>query len=107
MDGKTMRGTLGHEAPTQESVHLLSLSEVGTGTMLAQRAVATKENESSAAPLLVTPELLKGRIYSADALPAPVTKASGPLRRLWPHQPLVQAGLGLSPPGIEPRTLGY
>jgi DDE_Tnp_1-associated len=25
MDGKTMRGTLGHEAPRQESVHLLSL----------------------------------------------------------------------------------
>ena len=62
MDGKPMRGTLGHEAPTQESVHLLSLYEVGTGTVLAQRAVATKENEISAAPSLVTPELLRGRI---------------------------------------------
>lgn len=68
MDGKTMRGTLGHEAPTQESVHLLSLYEVQTGTVLAQRAVASKENEISAAPELVTPELLKGRIYSADAM---------------------------------------
>lgn len=28
----------------------------------------TKENEISAAPELVTPELLKGRIYSADAM---------------------------------------
>jgi len=68
MDGKTMRGTLGHEAPKQESVHLLSLYEVQTGTVLAQRAVATKENEISAAPELVTPDLLKGRIYSADAM---------------------------------------
>jgi hypothetical protein len=68
MDGKTMRGTLGHEAATQPSVHLLSLYEVKTGTVLAQRAVATKENEISAAPALVTPELIKGRIYSADAM---------------------------------------
>jgi predicted transposase YbfD/YdcC len=68
MDGKTMRGTLGHAAPRQESVHLLSLYEVGTGTVLAQRAVQTKENEMSAAPELVTPELLKGRLYSADAM---------------------------------------
>lgn len=68
MDGKTMRGTLGHEAPQQEAVHLLSLYEVATGTVLAQRAVQTKENEISAAPELVTPELLKGRIYSADAM---------------------------------------
>jgi hypothetical protein len=66
MDGKTMRGTLGHEAVTQPSVHLLY--EVETGIVLAQRAVATKENEISAAPALVTPELLKGRIYSADAM---------------------------------------
>jgi predicted transposase YbfD/YdcC len=68
MDGKTMRGTLGHEAATQGPVHLLSLYEVKTGTVLAQRAVATKENEISAAPALVTPELIKGRIYSADAM---------------------------------------
>jgi predicted transposase YbfD/YdcC len=68
MDGKTMRGTLGHEAVTQPSVHLLSLYEVKTGTVLAQHAVATKENEISAAPTLVTPELIKGRIYSADAM---------------------------------------
>jgi predicted transposase YbfD/YdcC len=68
MDGKTMRGTLSHEAANQGSVHLLSLYEVGTGTVLAQRAVATKENEISAAPLLVMPEQIKGRIYSADAM---------------------------------------
>lgn len=68
MDGKTMRGTLGHEAPTQESVHLLALYEVSTGIVLAQRVVATKENEISAAPDLTTPERIAGRIYSADAM---------------------------------------
>jgi len=31
MDGKTMRGTLSHEAATQGPVHLLSLYEVKTG----------------------------------------------------------------------------
>jgi Transposase DDE domain len=68
MDGKTMRGTLGHEAATQPSVHLLSLYEVNTGTVFAQRAVATKENEISAAPDLTRPEQIKGRISSADAM---------------------------------------
>lgn len=57
-----------HRVPKQKSVHLLSLYEVQTGTVLAQRAVATKENEISVAPELVTPDLLKGRIYSADAM---------------------------------------
>jgi predicted transposase YbfD/YdcC len=33
-----------------------------------ERAVATKENEISAAPALVRPELLRGRICSADAM---------------------------------------
>jgi hypothetical protein len=69
MDGKTMRGTLGHQAATQPSVHLLALYEVNTATVLAQRAVATKQNEISAAPALMTPEQTKGRIYSADARP--------------------------------------
>jgi hypothetical protein len=62
MDGKTMRGTLSHEATTQPPVHLLSLYEVKTGTVLAQRAVGTKENEISAAPALATPERITGRI---------------------------------------------
>ncbi len=60
--------TSSHEVANQPSVHLLSLYEVKTGTVLAQRAVATKENEISAAPLLVTPELIKVRIYRADAM---------------------------------------
>jgi predicted transposase YbfD/YdcC len=68
LDGKTMRGTLSHEAATQPSVHLLSLYEVSTGIVLAQRAVQTKENEISAVPDLLLPVLIKGRIWSADAM---------------------------------------
>ena len=37
VDGKTMRGTLGHESTTQPSVHVLSVSEVRTGLVLAER----------------------------------------------------------------------
>jgi len=68
MDGKTMRGTLRHDSPEQPSVHLLSLYEVSSGTVLAQRAVETKENEISAAAELLTPTLIKGRICTADAM---------------------------------------
>ncbi len=70
LDGKTMRGTLSHSqaATTQPSVHLLSLYEVSTGIVLAQRAVQTKENEISAVPHLLLPVLIKGRIWSADAM---------------------------------------
>jgi hypothetical protein len=61
MDGKTLRGTLGHEAASQPGVHLLSLYECHSGIVLAQRAVGTKENEISAAAALVHPALVKGR----------------------------------------------
>jgi len=37
VDGKTMRGTLGHESQTQPSVHVLSVYEVRTGLVLAER----------------------------------------------------------------------
>jgi phosphoglycerate-specific signal transduction histidine kinase len=48
MDGKTMRGTLSHEATTQPSVHLLSLYEVKAGTVLA-RAGSPDERECASA----------------------------------------------------------
>jgi hypothetical protein len=50
-----MRGTLGHESATQPSVHVLSVYEVRTGLVLAQRSVAEKENEISAVKELLTP----------------------------------------------------
>ncbi len=63
-----MRGTLSHEAAHQPSVHLLSLSEVQTRMVLAQRAVDSKDNESSAAPDPLTALHIRGRIYTADAM---------------------------------------
>jgi predicted transposase YbfD/YdcC len=68
MDGKTLRGTLGHESEGQPSVHLLSLYECHSGIVLTQRAVHSKENEISAAAALVHPALVKGRIISTDAM---------------------------------------
>src|SRR5437016_2029257 len=67
MDGKTVRGTLGHTSEGQPSVHLLSLYECQSGIVLTQRAVKSKENEISAAAALVHPALVKGRIISTDA----------------------------------------
>jgi len=68
MDGKTVRGTLGHTKEGQPSVHLLGFYECQSGIVLAQRAVASKENEISAASALLHPALVKGRIVSTDAL---------------------------------------
>jgi predicted transposase YbfD/YdcC len=68
MDGKTLRGTLGHQSQGQPSVHLLSLYECQSGIVLTQRAVQSKENEISAAAALLHPALVKGRILSTDAM---------------------------------------
>src|SRR5438270_8168765 len=58
MDGKTLRGTLGHESEGQPSVHLLSLYECQSGIVLSQRAVQSKANEISAAAALISFALL-------------------------------------------------
>jgi len=68
MDGKTMRGTLKHERDDQPPVHLLSLYECESGVLLGQITVREKENEITAAPTLLHPALVKGRIISADAM---------------------------------------
>ena len=68
VDGKTMRGTLGHESADQPSVHVLSVYEVRTGLVLAQRSVADKENEISAVKDLLTPVYVKDRVWTADAM---------------------------------------
>jgi predicted transposase YbfD/YdcC len=67
-DGKALRGTNGHAAAHQPSVHLCAFYEVKTGILLAQRAVKEKENEISAVKEMLTPSLVKGRIISADAM---------------------------------------
>jgi len=68
MDGKTLRGTLGHQKEGQPSVHLLSFYECQSGIVLTQRAVKSKENEISAAAALLHPALVKGCIISTDAM---------------------------------------
>lgn len=68
MDGKVLRGTLGHERANQPPVHLLSLYECESGLVIAQQAVRSKENEITAAGALLHPLLVKGRIISADAM---------------------------------------
>lgn len=68
MDGKVLRGTLGHDSDTQPPVHLLSLYECESGLVIAQQAVRSKENEITAAGALLHPLLVKGRIISADAM---------------------------------------
>lgn len=68
LDGKTLRGTLGHVSEDQPAVHLLTLYEVATGSVVAQRQVGTKHNEISAVQQWVTPDLVKDRILTADAM---------------------------------------
>lgn len=68
MDGKVLRGTLGHDSETQPPVHLLSLYECESGVVIAQQAVRSKENEITAAGAFLHPLLVKGRIISADAM---------------------------------------
>ena len=67
-DGKALRGTYGHVDPKQANVHLCAFYEVKTGIVLAQRDVREKENEISALKEMLTPDLIKGRILSADAM---------------------------------------
>lgn len=68
MDGKVLRGTLGHAKEGQPPVHLLSLYECESGIVIAQEAVKSKQNEITAATALLHPLLVKGRIISADAM---------------------------------------
>lgn len=68
IDGKTMRGTLGHQASNQPGVHLLSVYEVQTGLVLAQRSVREKENEITAVKDFLDPLYVKDRVWTADAM---------------------------------------
>jgi predicted transposase YbfD/YdcC len=68
LDGKTLRGTLGHEAVDQRKMHQLALYETGTGLVLKEQVVGDKENELSIVSQLLSPVWVKGRIISADAL---------------------------------------
>jgi predicted transposase YbfD/YdcC len=64
IDGKTLRATCSQPHP----VHQLSGYEVSTGIVLWHCNVQEKENEISALKPLLTPQLVKGRIFTLDAM---------------------------------------
>ena len=68
LDGKTLRGTLGHEPADQKPMHQLGLYETQTGLLLKEQVTGEKQNELSIVSQFLTPLLVKGRIISADAL---------------------------------------
>lgn len=69
MDGKILRGTLGHaKEEEQPPVHLLSLYECESGVVITQEAVRSKENEITGSAAFLHPLLVKGRIISTDAM---------------------------------------
>jgi predicted transposase YbfD/YdcC len=64
IDGKTLRATSGQAQP----VHQLSCYEVDTGIVRWHCNVGEKQNEISALKPLLTASLVKGRIFSLDAM---------------------------------------
>jgi predicted transposase YbfD/YdcC len=66
IDGKTMRGTI--PKGSTQGVHLLAAYLPEEGVVLKQVAVATKENEISAAPQLLEGLNLKNKVVCADAM---------------------------------------
>jgi hypothetical protein len=64
IDGKTLRATCAQPHPA----HQLSCYEVGTGIVLWHCDVQEKENEISALKPLLTPHMIKGRIFTWDAM---------------------------------------
>src|SRR5579859_6539062 len=68
LDGKTLRGTLGHEQADQRSMHQLALYETRTGLLLKEQVTGEKQNELSIVSEFLTPLWVSGRIISADAL---------------------------------------
>ena len=68
LDGKTLRGTLKHEAVDQGPVHLLALYETTTGVVCGQHQVQQKENEISAVKTWLQACQVQDRIVTADAM---------------------------------------
>lgn len=68
LDGKTLRGTLGHHVADQQPMHQVGLYETQTGVLLKEQIVGEKQNELSIVSEFLTPLWVKGRILSADAL---------------------------------------
>ncbi len=66
IDGKTMRGII--PKGSSQGVHLLAAYLPEEGVVLKQVAVATKENEISAAPQLLEGINIKNKVICADAM---------------------------------------
>lgn len=66
IDGKTMRGTI--PAGRSHGVHLLAAYLPAEGLVLKQVEVSAKQNEISAAPVLIKALDLKNRIVCGDAM---------------------------------------
>lgn len=68
LDGKTLRGTQGHQATDQVKMHQVTLYETHTGLILHEAVTGEKENELSIAAQFLRKEWINGRIITADAL---------------------------------------
>src|SRR5260370_22163650 len=68
LDGKTLRGTLGHEQPDQRKMHQLDLYETKTGLLLKEQVTGEKQNELTIVSEFLTPFCVKGPIFTAHAL---------------------------------------
>jgi hypothetical protein len=102
LDGKTLRGTLGHAASDQPSAHLVALYEAQTGVVLAQQAVPDKNNEITLEATLLTPTHVHGRILTADAMHtrARLLRCYSPLR--WPFYLACQSESADARGGLTP-----
>jgi hypothetical protein len=65
LDGKSLCGTL---QPHARAVHLLSLFDQRTGSVLSQQQVDPRTNEAKAALELLRTLVLRGRVVTADAM---------------------------------------
>jgi predicted transposase YbfD/YdcC len=68
LDGKTLRGTLSHEAADQAAMHQVALYETHSGLVLKEAVTGEKQNELSIVSPFLTEMWVKGRIITADAL---------------------------------------
>ncbi len=87
LDGKTLRGCLPAGRP--RGIHLLAAYLPGEGLVLFQVLVSSKENEITAAPVVLQKLGLRGKIVRGDALltqrslSQQIVEAGGDAKRVW------------------------
>jgi catechol 2,3-dioxygenase len=69
LDGKTLRGPLGHEAPDQKKMHQLVLYEMRTGLLLKEQVVGDKQNELSIVAQFLTKLGVKEEKSTMNTMP--------------------------------------